>query len=440
MTKKILSALLAISILCCAAFADFTDVSSESWYAEAVSWAEDNGIMNGVSEGVFDPNGSMTRAMAVTILYRIAGEPDMPESSWGYPYEDVPGEAWFAEPVYWARLEGIANGVSDTKFDPNSYITREQLVTMLWRYDGEKNAPGTTEFTDAASISSWAATAVAWASGEGIVSGRDGGIFDPNGHASRAECAAILMRYDAYLPTAPEYIPDLSVIAKNDYDPDNFYFDANGYLNYGTSSLVGIDVSWHQGEIDWAAAAEGLDFAIIRAGYRGYSEGELFEDEYFRDNITGALDNGLKVGVYFFSQAVSVEEAVEEAQYLLSIIRGYNITGPVIFDWERISYDSGRTADVSGVTVTDCAIAFCETVKAAGYQPMCYGSPTTSNRDIYLDRLTAYPFWLAHYTKDTAITQYPYHYDMWQYSSTGSVPGIEGNVDLNVAIDNVFGL
>ena len=237
-------------------------------------------------------------------------------------------------------------------------------------------------------------------------------------------------------------IPISENASKNELDPELFYSE-NGRIYYNDpDAKYGIDVSSHQGEIDWAkVAADGIDFAIIRAGYRGYgAEGQINADEYFEANVKGALENGLEVGVYFFSQALNVDEALEEARFTLSAIRGYDVTGPVIFDWERIEYDSGRTADASGVTVTDCAIAFNEAVEAAGYQPMCYGSPTTSNADIYLDRLLEYPFWLAHYTKDTAITSFPYHYDMWQYTSSGSVDGIEGRVDLNVAIDSVFGL
>lgn len=129
-----------------------------------------------------------------------------------------------------------------------------------------------------------------------------------------------------------------------------------------------------------------------------------------------------------------MEEAIEEANQTIEWIDGYDITFPVVFDWERIEYDSSRTADVSGVTVTDCAIAFCEAVEAAGYQPMTYGSPNTVNDDLYIDRLLDYPFWLAHYTADWEVTSYPYFYNMWQYSSNGSVDGIDVSVDLNVCM------
>ena len=131
---------------------------------------------------------------------------------------------------------------------------------------------------------------------------------------------------------------------------------------------------------------------------------------------------------------MTVEEAVEEAEQTVEWLRGYSggITFPVVFDWERISYSGSRTAELSAVTVTDCARAFFDVIESAGYQPMAYVSPSTANEDIYVDRLTDYPMWLAHYTSDWAMSYYPYYYDMWQYTSGGSVPGIEGNVDLNV--------
>ena len=440
MKKKIAAFVLAIAVLGTAAAADFADVPDNAWYAEAVDWVEANGIMDGVSDGAFNPDGTMTRAMLVTILYRLEGSPDLSDENLGYPYADVEPGAWYADAVYWARISGVAEGVSDTDFDPDGIMTREQLVTMLYRYAGSPAGGEGTSFADSADISSWAAGAVAWASDAGIVSGRDGNVFDPKGSATRAECAAVLMRFDAVREPEeePEYTPNLDIIPENRYDESEFYVSDDGYLMYGDDSLVGIDVSFHQGEIDWEAVADaGIDFAIIRAGYRGYSEGAINLDPYFEDNINGALDNGIDVGVYFFSQAVSVDEALEEAEATLEWIDGYDITYPVVFDWERITYDSGRTKDTSAVTVTDCAIAFCEAIEDAGYTAMCYGSPNTVNEDIYIDRLLDYPFWLAHYTSDFEITEYPYHYDMWQYTSNGSVDGIDGRVDLNVCISDL---
>lgn len=442
MTKRIIALVLALAALAVPAFADFSDVAADAWYYEAVGWAEENGVMDGVAEGSFDPDGALTRAMVVTLLYRLAGEPGMPESDWGYPYSDVGAESWYAASVYWARLEGVAEGVSDEAFDPDGAITREQLVAMLYRYAGSPEVDSSADFADAADISPWAAGAVAWAVENGLVSGRDGNVFDPKGSATRAECASILMRFDAaaLAPHGPAHSVDLDAIAPNEYAEEAFSVEG-GRVYYGDGSRFGIDVSFHQGDIDWAAVAgDGVEFALIRVGYRGYGEGELFIDECFYDNIEGALENGIDVGVYFFSQALSVEEALEEAEFTLDAIADYDVSGPVVFDWERISYDGGRTADASAKVTTDCARAFCEEVESWGYQPMVYTSPNAANVELYLDLLTDYPLWLAHYTKDLEVTDFDFHYDMWQYSSTGSVAGIDGNVDLNVAISAGLGI
>ena len=197
-----------------------------------------------------------------------------------------------------------------------------------------------------------------------------------------------------------------------------------------------MDVSSHQKEIDWArVAASGVQFAMIRVGYRGYSVGSINKDAYFDQNIQGALDNGLEVGVYFFSQATSVEEAEEEALQTLAWIEGYDITYPVVFDWEQVDQDSSRTKDAEGKTTTECAQTFCSMVEEAGYTAMTYGSPSKIYAGgLQLEELTQYPFWLAHYTRDWAPSSFRYHYHMWQYSSSGEVDGIEGRVDLDLCL------
>ena len=199
----------------------------------------------------------------------------------------------------------------------------------------------------------------------------------------------------------------------------------------------GLDVSAHQKEIDWRrVAATGMDFAMIRAGYRGYTQGTIRKDEYFDYNMRNALANGLEVGVYFFSQALTPAEAEEEARLVLEWIQDYPVTYPVVFDWERQDKDDSRTQGAGGNTVTACALAFCKVISDAGYTPMTYGSPSKIYKDsLMLDRLQEYPaFWLAHYTIDTAPTSFRYRYNMWQYTSSGRVDGIEGNVDLNICL------
>lgn len=209
----------------------------------------------------------------------------------------------------------------------------------------------------------------------------------------------------------------------------DFYMDGDYLSCLSTPSVLGIDVSWWQKDINWPKVKEaGVEFAMIRAGWRGSEEGVLAEDTYAQANYQGATDAGIKVGAYFFSQAISVEEAEEEARYLLDIIKDWNVEMPIVFDWEYID-DTSRTGSVDARTLTDCTKAFCDVIENAGYQPMVYFNADHSHNRIYIRELTDYPFWLARY--DTVL-DYPYKVDMWQYSETGSVPGISGNVDINL--------
>ena len=202
--------------------------------------------------------------------------------------------------------------------------------------------------------------------------------------------------------------------------------------DYADRSIThGIDVSEYQTVIDWPKVkAAGINFAFIRVGYRGTSSGSLWEDQYFRQNIQNALAAGVEVGVYIFSQAITEKEAQEEANYLLERIQGYNITFPVVLDYE-FSGNPGRLkeANLSKKKATNVCLAFCETIQAAGYTPMVYANPDMLNNYLNADDISSkYLVWLANYTEKTTYTG---KYDYWQYASTGSVDGIKGNVDMN---------
>ena len=219
----------------------------------------------------------------------------------------------------------------------------------------------------------------------------------------------------------------------NPYNKEAFRVDEKGRLIYeanGRKAKSGIDVSTHQKDIDWqAVAADGVEFAILRLGHRGYTEGGLFLDQTFRQNLRGALDAGLEVGVYFFSQAVTPEEAEEEADYILSELNGQALALPVAFDWESIPGDTARTDGLDGEMMTRCAAAFCKRIKDAGYRPAVYFNQTQGYMRYDLRDLTDYDLWLAEY--DPAPEFYS-HFDLWQYSDTGRVDGIQGNVDLDL--------
>ncbi len=229
--------------------------------------------------------------------------------------------------------------------------------------------------------------------------------------------------------TVPE--PEKSPYTKLDFQYEGRYL---GCVKAGT--IPGIDVSYYQGDIDWEKVkASGIEFAMVRLGYRGYGEeGKLVEDKLAFQNIEGALEAGLKVGIYFFSQAITVEEALEEAEFVLERIEGYDITMPVVFDWEYIS-EEARTAKMDRRTLTDCYKAFCGKIAEAGYTPMSYFNSYQSRQLMYLHELEDYPFWLALYSDRMT---FPYRFEMWQYTDSGRVPGIEGKVDINLFFTNEY--
>ena len=210
------------------------------------------------------------------------------------------------------------------------------------------------------------------------------------------------------------------------------------YNNYG----FGIDVSRHNGTIDWNKVKEsGVNFAMIRAGYRGYGQpGNLAVDSKFLTNMNGAISNGIEVGVYFFSQAVTVEEAIEEADMTIELIRenGFSdkITYPIVIDTEDVDNAEGRADGLSKSIRTMIVQIFCERIKQYGYKPMIYANKYWLNNQLDMSKLSMYDVWLAHYTNtDNPIenpSDYTGKYDIWQYTDKGTIYGISGNVDLNI--------
>ena len=232
------------------------------------------------------------------------------------------------------------------------------------------------------------------------------------------------------------YYKVVAGVPRDDYDFEKDFYTPEGerYMNYYPNGVksgrVAIDVSTYQTDVDWQAVKDsGVDVVIARSGFRGYGEeGTLVEDSQFKNHIEGALSAGLECGVYFFTEAISYEEGAEEARYVLEQIRPYTITQPVIVDTEKINAEGVRANDISNEERTEALRGFCETIKEAGYTPMIYASTAWFCQAMDLSKLGEYEWWLAAY--DTP--QFPYHVEGWQYSSEGSVPGIEGNVDLNV--------
>ena len=206
-----------------------------------------------------------------------------------------------------------------------------------------------------------------------------------------------------------------------------YNFASDGSLVVG-SGTMGIDVSKWNGSIDWNAVKNsGVNYVIIRVGYRGSSQGALIEDPKFKTNIKGATAAGLKVGVYFFTQAVDEVEAVQEASMVLDRISGYKISYPVFLDVEG---SGGRGDAIDSATRTAVCKAFCNTIKNAGYTPGVYANKTWLTSKMDAGALSGYKIWLAQYAKTPTYTG---RYDLWQYRSDGKVSGISGKVDLNIS-------
>lgn len=234
--------------------------------------------------------------------------------------------------------------------------------------------------------------------------------------------------------------PEINGAVFNDYDMNlletdekkhKTLFDESG----NKRSRFGIDVSSYQQNIDWQAVkADGVEFAILRIGYRGYETGQLTEDKYFRRNLEGAKAAGIETGVYFFSQALTSEEALEEAEYVINLLAetGAELAFPVVFDWEfPTDEDPARTDGMAGEIQTACCRAFCDRIREAGFKPMYYSTINTAIFRYDMGELSDIPLWLADYNRTCNFT---YDYKMWQYSCSGVVDGIEGLVDFNIWI------
>lgn len=423
----------------------FSDLP-DTWYTEAVLKLNAAGVMLG-AHGLARPEDGILREEAMVMIARAMGMDMMFADIEELPYGDA---ASISDWAYVAIAYLTAGGyITDSPevFRPQEYITRAEVVTVfdnivkkLWRVDGLYNASvqGNTLIANTKTML--------------INSDIDGHLIIAGGLTEKVILektnisGQIINKSGAEIITIPsgslnsgnvlfrgEEYPALAAVPRNSYRAKDFYIASNNRLIYDSAnghSEAGVDVSEHQADIDWQrVAADGIEFAFIRLGYRGYTEGKISLDLLYQQNMAGAQSMGLDTGVYFFSQAISVAEAVEEANFVIANLAGYSIDLPVVFDWEAVGSADARTNNISQQTLTDCAIAFCETIAAAGYQPMLYlyGDLAYVNYDI--TRLTAYPWWFAGYSN---TPDFYYHFDWWQYTSSGKVDGIEGRADLNI--------
>lgn len=221
-------------------------------------------------------------------------------------------------------------------------------------------------------------------------------------------------------------------IPQNTLTSDDFTADASGLLTYDKGNgKYGIDVSAFQDSIDWVAVKDsGIDFAIIRLGYRGMSEGLLYTDDYFYENLAGAKAVGIDIGVYFFSQAVTTYEAKEEAEYVLNILDTHKLQYPIFFDWEPGYDDVDRTKPLhDSPAVNDFALEFCKTVENKGYKSGIYFNSYQGYLQYDLSLFSSQCLWLAEYD---SYPEFYYAFDMWQYTPSGSIDGVSTPVDMNI--------
>ena len=227
----------------------------------------------------------------------------------------------------------------------------------------------------------------------------------------------------------PEIIENISV----DYSElvrngDRFIYEDENY-----DGCFGIDVSTFQGDIDWKKVSEdGVEFVFIRIGRRGATTGLIYEDDEFEQNYRGAKENGIRIGVYFFSQAISPEEAKEEAGWVVKQLKGKQIDLPVVYDLEEVYLEdeTPRTDGLTGEMATENALAFLETIEKSHYEGMLYTSLYWADYFYDMDRLGAYPIWYAQYDSDVPELDRPI--SIWQYSSQGIIDGIDEKTDLNI--------
>ena len=408
----------------------FTDLPASHWAYPYVSDLVSQGVINGYPDGSFQPKGSVTYGETFKLILLAVGV-SVPKAQsgrhWAYPYIQL---ALNNSLVY-----SFENG------DLDKAPTRKEVARMVARALHFTDISGDSPYDDC--DDGYVVKLYEQGVMVGIINEDGSRSFQPDTPISREEMSTVIwnmknldvtkgmFRYGNY------WLDILEDVPVNPYEDTNLFArDEKGRLIYtGGYYAQGIDVSFYQGNIDWeAVAGDGIDFAIIRAGgryYGRYGSGAVFEDVLFDRYMQDAIAAGLDLGAYFFSNAITVEEALEEADLLLSKLEPYreHITYPVVCDWEYTGGENGRTYGVDGEVITDCIAAFCERVEEAGYTPMVYFNKVWGYTKMDLRDLKQYDFWFAGYTD---YPSFRYGFQFWQYSSTGKVAGIDSNVDMNL--------
>lgn len=400
----------------------FPDVKGTDWFYTYISELASKGVINGFEDGYFYPYSNVTYAQALKLILLASGYSSQ---------ESTDGEHWAKGYLDYAVTKGFVADGAITDLD--AAINRNEIAAIAAKALELTGSGAQSAFydTDNKNVSALFEAGII----EGSVENGQR-LYKGENDITRAEISAIISRISGYVEEnlilfASHRLKIDKTLTRHIHD-DSLLYWKDGRVKYSgnTEALTGIDVSYYQGDIDWTAvAADGIDFAFIRVGYRGYGEGTLNEDECFKKNISGAIAAGIEVGIYFFSQAITEAEAIEEARYVLSLIDGYDVTWPVVFDWETIGSASARTDNLDGQSLTKCAVAFCEAVKNAGYTPMVYFNKTLGYLKYDMSQIQQYELWYAYYHE---APDFIYDYQIWQYGA-GAVKGISGQVDLNIA-------
>ena len=402
----------------------YTDVQSSHWFYDYVMELSEAEVIGGRGDGTYTPNLPTTTGEALKLILLAAGHPE----------QEATGAHWASGYADYARSHDFLP--ASLLEDLEQPISRLQVAHLAAAAIGYGQSFAESPFID---VDDGFVTALA---GIGVLGGRQGGFFDPNDPLTRAEVSTIVWRLRnavalgtkqtiAYGSRTLDVLPG---VALNKYDKTGFSGSDTTmtYAEPGVTVKRGVDVARFQGSIDWnAARADGVEFAILRVGGRYWESGEIYDDRKFEEYYAGAHDARLQTGVYFFSQAITPAEAVEEADYVLRQLRGKAIDGPVVFDWETAGADGARTNGLPVSVVCDCAVAFCERVKAAGYAPMIYMNTYDGYVKYDLSRLGDYDIWYAG-QYGGAYPQFMYDFAMWQYSDDSRVDGIEYVTDMDL--------
>lgn len=472
-------------------FLKFQSSSPASTFSDTPGTYWESAILKLHASGVYLGNNgkalagdTITRQQAVTMVARAFG------ITGGETYLSYADEAQIAEyargPIAEMTARGYITDTKDGRFRPTDPITRGEIVNLLnnivevliqssGTYSQDVEGALMINATDGAALRDMTiegdlilAPGVA-----GTVSVRDVTIGGSIRNLSGVEITVVAPEPDPEPEPEPEPEPkpnpNPDPVTDPDPDLDLPWVEASGSVSYDNYKVpiyedlernrlteedfvwegdrityigdeyetrFGIDVSAYQNQscpnktIDWeAVAADGVDFAMVRIGFRGYGTGSLNSDAFYGKNIDGAMEAGIDTGVYFFSQAITVEEAIEEAEYVISLLDGHEISGPVAYDWEM--HDSSyRVYGISPKMATACALAFCQRIEEAGYQPMVYVSKYVGYNKFNLPQLADYPIWFPEYGKN--YPKFYYEIDTWQFTSGCAVAGIGGRVDANI--------